>query len=57
MRIIYRVHEGNPRLQYYNNTNAEALKCNEIAFEEFTKHTTKIKLIHPKSKIKDVVEA
>jgi hypothetical protein len=24
-------------------------ECNDVAFEEFTKHTTKIKLIHPKS--------
>jgi hypothetical protein len=32
-------------------------ECNDVAFEEFTKHTTKMKLIHPKFKINDVVES
>jgi hypothetical protein len=32
-------------------------ECNDVAFEEFTKHTRQIKLIYPKSKIHDVAEA
>jgi hypothetical protein len=30
---------------------------NGVSFEEFTKHTTKIKLVHLKFNINDVVEA
>jgi hypothetical protein len=62
MGTIYRVHEGNPRLHYYNNVldyytlNTPPQmqhECNDVAFEEFTKHTQlKRKLIHLKSKIK-----
>jgi hypothetical protein len=32
-------------------------ECNDVAFEEFTKHTTKTKLIDPKSKNKDINKA
>jgi hypothetical protein len=52
MGTIYRVHEENPRVQYYNNTlDYHTLnpppplslqlqrECNDAAFEEFTKHT------------------
>jgi hypothetical protein len=67
MGTINKVHEGNPRLHYYNNTldyytlDTNPLQmqceCNDVAFEEFTKHTTKMKPIHPKFKINDVVES
>jgi hypothetical protein len=50
MGTIYRVHEENSRLQYYTNTldyytlNTPApsqmqRECNDVAFEESTKHT------------------
>jgi hypothetical protein len=32
-------------------------ECNDVVFEEFIKHTTKIELIHAKSKINDADEA
>jgi hypothetical protein len=64
---IYRVHEGNPILQYYNNnldyyTLNTPLKCNVNAMILHLKssqntHTIKIKLIHLKSKNNDIFEA
>jgi hypothetical protein len=59
MGTIYRVHERNPRLQYYNNnldyyTLNTPLKCNVNAMTLYLKssqytHTIKIKLMHLKT--------
>jgi hypothetical protein len=54
---IYRVHEGNLKLPItiipltVISLTPPQMQCewNDVAFEEFTRHATKIKLIHPKS--------
>jgi hypothetical protein len=49
----------NNTLDYCNHNTPSQMQreWNGVSFEEFTKHTTKIKLVHLKFNINDVVEA
>jgi hypothetical protein len=58
MGTIYRVHEGYPRLQYYNNNLDYYTSSNAMPLHlKSSQNTPKIKLIYLYRAIKNVVEA